>query len=292
MVSKSSSFSEHRQTDKADDDPHSRHISSFNSAVSNTRFQEVSLPTLKLPSYFPLLEQSILEIDSLAWDLNGSLDSWLAQSAYWGESEQSLFSRQYSNKESILRQKIRSAEVLAIARLGTDRARVLRQNFQDIDFLVTNFRLKTNSFELNLLLKQVQEYERFILNQFQLLESASIVTHPDNFDSTSIFRGPLGESTSMLPSRPIVLEPLSADSTRSHFTFDSTSIQRSLVHGSPTTLHECSADVAFDSQSRGTASKMIQVSLERSVSGFGVTLIQRGSDVIISAIATGSPSHR
>jgi hypothetical protein len=273
-VSKSSSYSESLQPGSAlTGSQVTLHLHSL-SLSSNRRVQDIRHLTHSLPSYFPLLEQCILEIDSLAWDLHGSLNSWLMQSAHWEDSELSFFYCQYSNKESMLRQKVRSAEVLTTARLGWDKARVLRQKFEDIHFLVSNFRSKTNTSELNSLLIQVQECERSILKQFSLLENKSSEVHPKIFNSAS----------------KIVDD--SRESTLTRHTNESLKKKKPIAISSPSKTNERAIHAALDSQSRVTTSKLIQVSLERSVSGFGITLAQYGHDVIVSAIATGSPSHR
>jgi hypothetical protein len=107
-----------------------------------------------------------------------------------------------------------------------------------------------------------------------MLENSSSKTLFETLESSSNFRDHSQES---------IATELKADSVP---------INSFFVAGSPSEAIGCGTPTALVSQSRNNASEFIDVHLDRSSSGFGITLAQRGPDVIVSAVATGSPSHR
>jgi predicted metalloprotease with PDZ domain len=61
-------------------------------------------------------------------------------------------------------------------------------------------------------------------------------------------------------------------------------------------VNESVARVPVDAESHyvqpETRSQVIQVTLQRTAVGLGITLTRSKSDVMIAAVATGSPAHR
>jgi hypothetical protein len=221
------------------------------------------------------------EIDSLASDFYDSLQSGLAQRIYWGDSMLSHFFSQHAERESILRQKIRSAELLVLARLGMDRGRSLRHHFQEVDVIVANFCSTTNSLELETLLYQVRAVKRFILQKFSMLESASQETHFRNATATSDVIENFEESNCL---------GSNADRHSSSLSISASSSRLNASPNNTTDFISCEAQSHFVRP--GNSFTTIQVSLVRTTAGFGITLSQSGSDVVIAAVATGSPAHR
>ena len=193
----------------------------------------------------------------------------------------SHFFSQHAERESILRQKIRSAELLVLARLGMDRGRSLRHHFQEVDVIVANFCSTTNSLELETLLYQVRAVKRFILQKFSMLESASQETHFRNATATSDVIENFEESNCL---------GSNADRHSSSLSISASSSRLNASPNNTTDLISCEAQSHFVRP--GNSFTTIQVSLVRTTAGFGITLSQSGSDVVIAAVATGSPAHR
>jgi hypothetical protein len=150
-------------------------------------------PDIYLPSYYPVFEQMMQEIGYIVADFHQSLVNGLTQGRRMSDPDLSDFLLSHNQKEDILRRKIQCTALLASARLGPDRARLLRESFHDIDFLVTKFLSKTNAFELDELLYEVKEQEKFILHHFLLLEASSEAVRSSSIALASAFRKYSGE---------------------------------------------------------------------------------------------------
>ena len=320
------------QPDKKTNQSQTSAFTSVASAGPSQKMNDIARPTL--PRYFPLLVQLMLEIDNLAKDLQNSLDYGLKQMIWMEESEPAHFRLQHSEKESILREKIRSTELLTIARVGLASGRVLRQCFQDLDILVTKFRSRTNPIELKSLLYQLQERQQEILHRFLDLEgiqteSGSFIPAADDFQSAGMngsnggavvisdSDGAFFGKSSMSPQNwerhtrsqqvarvgslassalhPKVAE-LAGMNQHGHLYIDNPPIQAPSLHVPPILTKGFEAQSALNTQPQhqqsSSASRMIQVSLARNDSGFGISFTKSGLDVVIAAITTGSPSHR
>jgi hypothetical protein len=284
----------------------------------------------------------------------------LAESKYWRESELSHFRRQSYDKESILLQKLRSAELMTMARLGRDKSHSLIPSFRKIDFVVSNFSSKTNSYELQMSLHQVLELKNIILNHYADLEKASQRSHVELLSTASYGIRKFGETEQVMSSETRVLNGDDDAEFNASFTGKNQELsqimnapvlaQQAAIYSSATATassysdhvqpqsahaynftapthnlsvdvltvksNESAADLPFDTQesqlrarmtfatdSKHTmisyvqrpstsTSKIVQVSLVRTNAGFGITFSQRGSDVFIGAVATGSPAHR
>jgi hypothetical protein len=130
------------------------------------RSPQVSVPRLTLPSYFQLLDELMQEIGSLVAELYHSLESKFAQSIFGWSSE-------HSEQVTSLRQKLRSAELLTVARLGMDKACHIRPSFQEMNFGLASFVSSTNSYELQALLHNFLGHKQFILKRYLELEDAA-----------------------------------------------------------------------------------------------------------------------